>query len=178
MNHELRAEAILRRVKAGQTVVEVGVFRGELSEELMRAGLNVVMVDDYLVGFKQPLPYRKTGDYHTKIAKGSIDKAARQARERGAQFANLATIIRKRSLHAARSMPDRSVDLVFLDADHSYEGVMEDWHEWLPKVKPGGYLSGHDYGDKRFGVKKAVDESLAFWHKLELDLDMTWFVQQ
>lgn len=75
-------------------------------------------------------------------------------------------------------MQDRSVDLVFLDGDHSFAGVMEDWHEWLPKVKPGGWLAGHDYGDKRFGVKKAVDESLAFWHRLELDIDMTWFVKQ
>jgi hypothetical protein len=67
--------------------------------------------------------------------------------------------------------------MVFLDADHSYEGVKEDWFEWRPKVKPGGWLAGHDYGDKRFGVKQAVDESLAFWHKLELDVDLTWFVR-
>lgn len=178
MNHELRAEAILRRVKAGETVVEVGVFRGELSAELLFAGLNVVMVDDYLVGMAHPAPYRATGDYHTQVGRGTINRAAGQAIEVARQFANQATIVRNRSLHAARSMQDRSVDLVFLDGDHSYEGVKEDWHEWLPKVRPGGWMAGHDYGDKRFGVKKAIDESLAFWHKLELDLDMTWFVQQ
>ena len=177
MNHELRAEAILRRVTAGQTVVEVGVFRGELSEELLRAGLNVIMVDDYLVGMAHPRRYRKTGDYHTKVPRGTISRAACQAIERARQFPDQATIVRDRSVHAARSMTDKSVDLVFLDGDHSYEGVREDWREWLPKIKAGGWLAGHDYGDERFGVQKAVDESLALGHKLELDIDMTWFVR-
>lgn len=178
MNHELRAEAILRRVKPGQTVVEVGVFRGELSEQLMFFGVNVIMVDDYLEGHLQPRAYRETGDYHTKLGRFSVEKAERQARRRARMFPDLSTVMKMRSATAARSLQDKSVDLVFLDADHSYQGVKDDWFEWLPKIQSGGWIGGHDYGDNRFGVKKAVDESLAFWHKLELDIDLTWFVKQ
>ncbi|MDH3232205.1 MAG: class I SAM-dependent methyltransferase [Alphaproteobacteria bacterium] len=178
MNHELRAAAILKRVKPGQTVVEVGVFRGEMTELLALAGVNVIMVDDWLPGHSQPLRYRRTGDYHTKLGTPSINRARRQAKHIASQYAGLVSLLEMRSVDAARHTPDRSIDLVFLDADHSYEGVKQDWHEWLPKVVPGGYIGGHDYGDKRFGVKRAVDESLAFWHKLELDNNLTWFVQQ
>lgn len=58
---------------------------------------------------------------------------------------------------------DASVDIVFLDGDHSYSGVNQDINLYLPKVRPGGIISGHDYGnpDKAnhvlAGVKKAVD---------------------
>lgn len=35
-------------------------------------------------------------------------------------------------------------DLVFLDGDHSYEGVRADYHNWRVGVKPGGHLVFHD----------------------------------
>jgi hypothetical protein len=51
-------------------------------------------------------------------------------------------------------------DMVYIDAEHSYEAVKKDIKLWLPHVKPGGFISGHDYGHKRFpGVKQAVDEA-------------------
>lgn len=50
-------------------------------------------------------------------------------------------------------------DLVFVDGDHCYQGVVEDIHAWLPKVKPGGLLVFHDYHSPLlFDVRKAVDE--------------------
>ena len=82
-------------------------------------------------------------------------------------------------------MQDKSVDMVFLDADHSYEGVKEDMHEWMPKVNPGGWLGGHDYGEAppginvgmKFGVTEAVKAMIAPWYEIETDLNMTWFVK-
>lgn len=63
------------------------------------------------------------------------------------------------SLAAAKTFQDQSLDLVFIDADHSYEGVKADIHAWAPKVRQGGILAGHDYDQPDFpGVKKAVDE--------------------
>lgn len=50
-------------------------------------------------------------------------------------------------------------DLVFIDADHTYEGCRDDIRLWTPHVRPGGILCGHDYGDQFPGVKKAVDET-------------------
>ncbi len=48
------------------------------------------------------------------------------------------------SRNAARIFKDGSCDLVFIDGDHSYEAAKRDIEMWLPKVKPGGILCGHD----------------------------------
>ena len=48
----------------------------------------------------------------------------------------------------AKSFQDRSVDFVFIDGDHSYLGVSKDINEWLPKIKPGGWMGGHDYNQQ------------------------------
>lgn len=71
--------------------------------------------------------------------------------------------LRMTSLEASRKFKDNSLDFVFLDASHEYEDVRDDILAWLPKVKPGGVLAGHDYyqGGEHFpGVKKAADELL------------------
>jgi predicted O-methyltransferase YrrM len=53
------------------------------------------------------------------------------------------------------------IALLFIDGDHSYAGVKRDL-EWIKLVKPGGIIAFHDYNDnKKYGVKKAVDEYLA-----------------
>ena len=60
---------------------------------------------------------------------------------------------------AAATYPDQSLDFVFLDADHDYESVKADIAAWLPKVKPGGILAGHDYMCGWPGVDRAVAEA-------------------
>ncbi len=49
-----------------------------------------------------------------------------------------------------------NVDLVFIDADHSYKGCYKDIKVYSPKVNKGGILSGHDIDF--LGVNKAVKE--------------------
>jgi predicted O-methyltransferase YrrM len=48
------------------------------------------------------------------------------------------------SAEAAGIVRDAAFDLVFIDADHSYASTLHDVRAWLPKVKPGGILCGHD----------------------------------
>ena len=43
---------------------------------------------------------------------------------------------------AARDFPP--LDFVFLDASHDPDSVAADIRAWLPKVKPGGIIGGHD----------------------------------
>lgn len=67
-------------------------------------------------------------------------------------------VVRMSSTEASKLFTPKYFDLVFIDADHKYESVMEDIKNWLPLVKDGGLLTGHDYGGTKVGVKQAVDE--------------------
>src|SRR6266704_791104 len=63
------------------------------------------------------------------------------------------------SVAAAEDFPDASADVVWVDGDHSYEGVTADILAWWPKVKPGGWMGGDDF--MMFPVAKAVCEQFA-----------------
>jgi SAM-dependent methyltransferase len=67
--------------------------------------------------------------------------------------------IRMTSIETSKLYKDNSLDFVFIDASHEYEDVKEDILAWLPKVKIGGILAGHDYDNFNFeGVNRAVNE--------------------
>ena len=63
------------------------------------------------------------------------------------------------SSNAAVKFADQSCDLIFLDADHSYDAVKADALAWFPKLKPGGIFAGHD--SNRDGVQRGVNDALA-----------------
>ena len=67
--------------------------------------------------------------------------------------------LRMSSLKGANFFPDRSIDAVFIDAAHDYENVKADIAAWLPKVKKGGVIAGHDYMCGWPGVDRAVAEA-------------------
>lgn len=83
--------------------------------------------------------------------------------------------IKSLSWEAADRFEDHSVDFVFIDAGHDYESVKKDLAAWLPKVKEGGIISGHDYSSRWPGVKQAIHERFgvgnvngakgSVWHK-------------
>ena len=51
------------------------------------------------------------------------------------------------------------IDYLYIDADHTYEGVSADLHAWVPKVRYGGLILGDDYGHRLFpGVRMAWDD--------------------
>jgi predicted O-methyltransferase YrrM len=60
------------------------------------------------------------------------------------------------SAAAATGFADGSIDMVFVDADHSYPAIRADLLAWAPKLKPGGLMCGHDWG--WVGVRVAVRE--------------------
>jgi len=62
------------------------------------------------------------------------------------------------SVEASRFFEDESVDLVFLDDRHEYDFLKAGIQAWLPKVKKGGNLAGHDYNEHFPGVMKAANE--------------------
>lgn len=71
---------------------------------------------------------------------------------------------------AAKLVADASLDFVFIDADHSVEAVFADITNWLPKIKPGGIMFGHDIDWN--SVKIAVDLKFDDYEK---GPDNIWF---
>lgn len=78
--------------------------------------------------------------------------------------------IRKTSMMALNNFEDASLDFVYIDANHSFDYVMQDIIEWSKKVRVGGIVSGHDYFRLRFaGVILAVN-TYAKAHGLTVNL--------
>lgn len=62
------------------------------------------------------------------------------------------------SYNVVDEFKESSVDFIYVDGSHEYEDVKRDLELYLPKVKPGGFIAGHDYMEYFDGVQKAVFE--------------------
>jgi len=66
--------------------------------------------------------------------------------------------VKSDSTEAAELFQDRSVDFCYVDALHTYEGVIADLTAWWPKMRPGARFAGDDYTKGWPGVTRAVGE--------------------
>ena len=82
------------------------------------------------------------------------------------------TVIKSKSHEAASHFDDESVDVIFIDAGHSYEAVKADLEAWYPKMKPDSIMSGHDF-NLWPGVNKAVKEF--FKDGVDNVINQCWF---
>jgi hypothetical protein len=83
-------------------------------------------------------------------------------------------MLRKTSADAALDF-EVGRDLVFIDARHDYDSVLEDIRLWWPKVRVGGMLCGHDFNHKWPGVERAVADSFNLMH-IGVTHDSVWFI--
>lgn len=139
--------------------VEVGVWKGEFSDFLLQKwkGEKLYSVD--------PWKNFASDEYidELNIKQEEFDRISVDVKNLLSKYGNRSEIIRDVSANAVFSFPNNSLDFVYLDARHHYEGVKEDIENWFPKVKSNGIFCGHDYlnsviGETHFGVKRAVDE--------------------
>lgn len=63
---------------------------------------------------------------------------------------------------------DERLDLLFIDGDHSYEGVKRDYYEYKSLVRVGGYIIFHDINDTEHHRNAGVHVG-RFWNELEGD---------
>jgi hypothetical protein len=170
-----RAEAVRKReaerarmlsmLPAGGACAEIGTWRGDFAAVILadRQPSSLFLVD--------PWEYRTEEDYEQASYGGKMD-GGQQALDAMHQsvverFASeisggQVTVLRQRSTDAARTFAPASLDWVYIDGDHSYEGVSADLEAYFAAVKPGGLMAGDDYGHEgswfEDGVKRAVDE--------------------
>lgn len=146
-------------------MAEIGVCTGFASAAMLKAfpPLHLIMVDAWKAA-EPDSEYRKSGDGMSKMTQAEMDEKKQMAIDATAFAAERRTILQGPSVNMAWKIQDASQDLVFIDAEHTFSAVAADIAAWLPKVRPGGILCGHDYRHRRFvGVKQAVDQ----WAKLE-----------
>lgn len=178
---QLRADAILSRLPLGSlTGAEIGVFAADLSKRLLTKDITLYMVDSWAISEPEG-QYAQSGDFHAGLNQQQQDDYYHFACNMVRFAGERARIIRKPSVEAAKDIHDGSLDFVFIDADHSYEGCKADIDAWLPKLKSGGLLCGHDYSNTDypcFGVNRAVDEfCLKHGYAVDLGDNFTWFIK-
>lgn len=126
---------------------EIGVERGRFSKVLCKAnpGLTLLCVD----------PWEAYPGYRDHVGQDRLEGFYEETRARLRPFGCI--IRRAFSLEAAEDVADGSLDFVYLDANHSRPHVEADIEAWVPKVRVGGVVAGHDYcaGDG-YGVIDAV----------------------
>jgi hypothetical protein len=163
------------------TMVEIGVNRGHYSSLMLSQwpGKCYVMIDPW-----EPHPGNEYVDVANLNTRLEHENVFQEALTNTANFGNRPIILRNTSVNAAKYFVNSSVDIVYIDGLHHYQGVWDDIVAWWPKLRSGGIMAGHDYmheadgGGTIFTVKPAVDE---FARKMNLmiyhtqDSYPTWF---
>lgn len=120
--------------------VEVGVAEGIYSQVLLEAnpGVQLYAVD----------AYRAYGEYHDFRRQTNIDALRALASARLAPYKNC-TFVPEFSLDAVERFEPNSLDFVYIDANHSFQYVVNDICAWSSRVRPGGIVAGHDFEGRR-----------------------------
>jgi predicted O-methyltransferase YrrM len=156
-----------RSLPPGSRVVEVGSWKGRstvaLCEGLIAStGSRLWAVDTFL---GDPGVAHTVGDFDPEAVVAAFEANT-------ADYETL-TLLRAESARAAAAFEDGSLEWVFIDADHTYAAVVEDIRVWSPKLRPGGLISGHDFG--LIDVTTAVTESFG---RVSLGPGQVWFTRK
>lgn len=139
---------MVAKFPSGSSFVEVGVFKGRslsyLIVEMINANkeFSIIGIDLFVM---------------LEISEDIVNSNLTSVKEKF-------NLITGNSVEVADSFKDESLDFVFIDGDHAYESIKEDILAWMPKIKNGGILAGHDYPLESIppfsDIKRAVDEIL------------------
>lgn len=148
---------LLMFIPFGAVCAEVGVFTGLFSEkilEIVRPSM-LYLIDSWSTEYKLK--------WYVDTPEGWQQQEMTGAEAYGVacdRFASHFTtkMLRGKSVDMLLTLPDCSLDMVYVDADHSRQAVMFDLEASLTKMRAGGWIMGHDYCSVFPGVVSAVDQ--------------------
>jgi hypothetical protein len=132
-----------------KVVAELGVAEGLFARDMMNWGLDKL----YAVDNWGHIP-GTTGDGN--FEQEWHDKNYANAKNLLQPFGDKVVFLRGMTGDMAKYVEDESLGMVYIDAGHSYEAVLNDLKTWAPKVIGGGIIAGHDYLATQYGVRYAV----------------------
>jgi hypothetical protein len=151
---------------AGSRFIEVGTYLGRslcsLGDVIERSGKSFTVVGVDTCRGSGPEGVRQK-DYHGEVVQqhGGTFAGALHKNILDCGYADTIALIVTDSLTASCFFPDGWFDWIHLDARHDYVGLTTDVQAWLPKIRPGGWLSGDDYDENKWpDVVKVVSEQL------------------
>ncbi|MEM7240846.1 MAG: class I SAM-dependent methyltransferase [Pseudomonadota bacterium] len=164
------AERAKRRIKGlkpyvpkGGVGVEIGVFLGHFSKLALKhfKPVEFHLVDPWDKLYPENYPnwgaYTFFGRLPAKVAREFSEEFAQNE-------ADCVRIFHGYSYEFYETIPDRSLDWIYIDGNHRYENVIRDLRGAFPKMKPDGVVIGDDYwengSEKGHGVNLALDELL------------------
>lgn len=158
-----------------KTIAEIGVARGHHSAHLLEAipDLKLFSIDPWGLFTKE---HKAMYTYHSLE---DDEKIYQKVKELLNPFGARSIIIRSTSERAIIEIKNL-LDMIFIDADHTYESVKADLNLWWDKVKDNGIISGHDYDHPCHpGVTVAVNEFFENKNlKVTKEDGTVWWVQK
>lgn len=144
------------------TVIECGVAEGLLTKEFLDAGVGKLYSVD---NWQKIEGIRGDGNSENSWHNANYENVKKLT----APFGEKSVLLKGLSVEMAKKIPDNSCDLVYIDCDHTFQGVTNDILAYWPKLKIGGIMAFHDYEANAdfYGVKEAVIQ-YSNLHNLEI----------
>ena len=165
-NTKCRIAPLLAKLFGNREILgaEIGVYRGKNAMHLLESmpKLTLMGVDmwdlHYLQNNEEYYKHTKDRTANRLAEQGFAIECYNIAKLRVANYSDRCELLRLSSEDASKTCADGYFDFVYIDASHKYKDCKADIKLWLPKIKIGGYISGHDYNINRHkGVRKAVN---------------------
>lgn len=151
----------LLKGKNAKNVAEIGVAYGYHAHCILQTnpGISYFGIDPYLPDYDpEDVFCREVSSFFSEPDRGrAMARLRAVVSESLSVYGERVTLCHKKSEDAARDFHDGFFDLVFVDGDHTYNGVKADLNSWWPKIKSGGILCGDDWRSFE-GVRAAVNE--------------------
>lgn len=159
-----------------KTFVEVGCKEGRTTGFVLAncPDIHVIAIDPWIKQEASADPTRETYEAW------DFAEIERTFWENVGEHKNRCTMVRDTSEQSAKLTfqdHDETFDVVFIDALHDYDSVMQDISLWWPLVREGGFLVLHDFNHKWPGVMRAVADHFPLM-KVGVCPDSVAFIQK